>query len=381
MKSSITIKATLLAILSSATVAGVASAQNQPTNQEVPLNPFVPRPAANPEPAATPEREVQRPDARQPDTAANPPASPTTQPDFPADPDFSADPDNYAQARAASQLAGDESMGPDQPEVTKRRKKGPPVVIKHPIVLAAPTAHLLPAAVIYSSTSLDTGGGFGSKFKVGLGDVGEFGIETTDRVRFIAGAGLDPETIQPLLLASFKMGIGEDRLFEHQPALALGFRKSFETKHNDFDIRVAAIELVASKTLGPVSIHAGGVFWDASLASRFSGDDAIVLHDYGTKRQIRPIAGLQASPFKDSQLLVDIYWVPRFDLSTDTAREKISLRPALSWGVRYNVGKSVSIESGVRVPDIGEANLLDAQIFGQLTFSSSKLRDALGVGE
>jgi len=34
-------------------------------------------------------------------------------------------------------------------------------------------------------------------------------------------------------------------------------------------------------------------------------------------------------------------------------------------------------ESGVRVPDIGDANLLDAQIFGQVTFTTWALRHAV----
>ena len=35
------------------------------------------------------------------------------------------------------------------------------------------------------------------------------------------------------------------------------------------------------------------------------------------------------------------------------------------------------LESGVRVPDIAAANLLDAQIFGQVTFTSWALRRAV----
>lgn len=367
MKSSITIKATLLAILSSASIAGVASAQNQPTNEEpavpseeIPLNPFVPRPPITPidpsnEPPANPSEQGVEVGKQQSEGQA--PFSPE-------------------QVKAM-----DESIGPAQPDDTPYEKKKR-ILVKHPFVLAAPTAHLLPAAVIYSSTALDTGGGFSSRLRVGLGDVGEFGVETTDRVRFIPSQGLDAETIQPLVLATFKMGVGEDRLFENQPAIALGFRKSFETSHEDFDIRVAAVELMASKTLGPVSLHAGGVFWDASMDSGFGENaESVVLHDFGKRRQIRPVAGLQAEPFDDSQLMIDLYWVPRFDPDQELSKDKISLRPAISWGVRYKIGRSVSIESGVRIPDIGEANLLDAQIFGQLTFSSTKLRDALGVGE
>ena len=53
------------------------------------------------------------------------------------------------------------------------------------------------------------------------------------------------------------------------------------------------------------------------------------------------------------------------------------LRPTLSWGVRYAVASFLNLEAGVRVPDIGTANLLDAQIFGQATFTSWALRRAV----
>ena len=57
----------------------------------------------------------------------------------------------------------------------------------------------------------------------------------------------------------------------------------------------------------------------------------------------------------------------------------MALRPSLSWGIRYVLSDAISLESGVRVPDIGEANLLDAQIFGQFTYATDKLRKGLGI--
>ena len=52
---------------------------------------------------------------------------------------------------------------------------------------------------------------------------------------------------------------------------------------------------------------------------------------------------------------------------TCSAPNRTRLRPILSWGVRYDLASWAQLQSGVRVPDIGDANLLDAQIFGQLT--------------
>src|SRR4029077_14587384 len=66
-----------------------------------------------------------------------------------------------------------------KPEPPKKpRPKDPHVDM--PEVLTTPTGWLLPAAVLYSRTSIDTGGGLSSDARVGLGDVAEFGVATTD---------------------------------------------------------------------------------------------------------------------------------------------------------------------------------------------------------
>ncbi len=248
-----------------------------------------------------------------------------------------------------------------------------------PQLLSVPTAHLLPAAIIYSTASVDTGGSFGGSLRVGLGDVGEFGLETSPLIRMIPNPGDSAETIQPLVFATFKMGVAEERLFKGQPALALGFRKSFNRSHEGNDIRAAAIELTASKKIGPISLHGGGVFWDAELQE--AGGRTLALHEnaLGIKRQIRPFGGIEAEPLNNAQLIVDVAWVPFFRPGEDRKADRLSLKPSLSWGIRYVLGQAISLESGVRVPDIAEANLLDAQIFGQLTFASDKIRRGLGL--
>ncbi|MCP4447120.1 MAG: hypothetical protein GY811_17500 [Myxococcales bacterium] len=311
--------------------------------------------------------------------------TPTTEPDEhvgdePADP--------YANlTRHAQELKSGEgeAQGRDPyvaPPTTEHAPAKAPAFkrMKAPQLLAVPTARLLPAAIVHGTTSLDTGGSFGGSLRVGLGDVGEFGIETSPRIRMQSRADNNPETVQPLVLASFRMGVGEDRPFEHQPALALGFRKSFSREQASSDIRVASIDLVASKTFGKTSLHAGGVFWDASMTD-VNTEEEVLLHDTGTKRQIRPFGGIEAEPIENAQLLVDLYWVPLFSPFATSDKDAIKLRPTLSWGIRYHLSEKVSFESGVRVPDIGEANLLDAQIFGQLSIASDKIRRALGVSK
>jgi hypothetical protein len=261
----------------------------------------------------------------------------------------------------------------------------PPKVVRPPIdfpeLLRSPTGWLLPAAALYSTTSVDTGGGVSSDYRVGLGDVAEFGVATTDQVREHSAPGDKLDHIQPYIVASFRMGISENRLFDAQPGVTLGFRKSFEREHNGFKTRVAELTLVASKHLGSrVALHVGGAIWDGSLQSIDPGGEIpaeITLHGHGYGRQVRAFGGFEAKPLDRSSILIDLGWAPEFCYRCTSDTDKITLRPELSWGVRYQVASFVHLESGVRVPDIGNFNLLDAQIFGQVTLTSYALRTAV----
>ena len=169
------------------------------------------------------------------------------------------------------------------------------------------------------------------------------------------------------------MGINEHSLFKHQPAISLGFRKSFEVEHDNRTTRVAQLYLVASKSFGPkFKLHAGGVFWDASIA-RSDGTE-ILLHDSGLSKQLRAFGGIELEPLPRSQILLELHWVPEFTLSDDAGVDDIALRPTLSWGVRYQLADWAMLESGVRVPDIQDVNLIDAQIFGQIRFVTRRFR-------
>jgi hypothetical protein len=331
--------------------------------------PDAPAPGAGPpEPgsAAQPDAQPQPPPSRQP-----PAATPGTDDESKARPDFG---DPYT---------------PVKPIGEAPRRHLPPVYM--PEVLTTPTGWLLPAAVLYSKTSLDTGGGVSSDTRVGLGDVAEFGIATTDSVRERMDNGDARATrIQPYVTASFRLGLQENRLFVGQPGFTLGFRKSFERNHGGFTTRIAELTLVGSKHLGPnAAVHVGGAFWDASLEGDLDADDVadrreVTLHGQDNVRsQLRAFGGLELRPLPKSQILIDLGWSPEFCYRC-TAGEgrpldanKIRLRPTLSWGVRYEVAEWMNLESGVRVPDIGDANLLDAQIFGQVTFTSRALQRAI----
>jgi hypothetical protein len=271
-----------------------------------------------------------------------------------------------------------------QPAVeTPKHDVGPHGPINMPEVLTTQTGWLLPAAVIYTRTSIDTGGGVTADSRVGLGDVAEFGLATTDAVRekdTLQDKSVD--RIQPYVLASFRLGISEDRLFDNQPGFTLGFRKSFERNHDGFRTRIAELTLIASKHLGKnAAVHVGGAFWDASLEGSIDGDPSVrremTFHDGPTRNQLKAFGGIELRPLPRSQILVDLGWSPEFCYYCSQDADKIRLRPTLSWGVRYAVADFMNLESGVRVPDIASANLLDAQIFGQVTFTTWALRRAV----
>ncbi len=259
--------------------------------------------------------------------------------------------------------------------------KKPLAPVRYPFMLHSPTGRLLPGAVIYGGGGVDTGRGVTGQLEVGLGDVAEFGLAVTDliRSRNMDDPLGDPSGIFPTILAHFKMGVAENRMFKHQPAIALGFRKSFEREEDAHRTRVAELYLTASKDLGKrTSIHGGATFWDASLDN---GVSEVTLHGKAggaVKNQIRVQGGIELRPMKDSQIMVEVFWLPEFHYSA-MMPETIVLKPQLAWGVRYELSQWAVLEAGVRVPDIGDVNLLDAQIFGQFKVVTRRLRTAAGL--
>ncbi len=274
-----------------------------------------------------------------------------------------------------------EPLDPYTPAAPEKPAPPPKPRPDHPIdmpqLINAPTGWILPAAVLYSRTGLDTGGGVTSDNRVGLGDVAEFGVATTDQIRSrLNDADNNPQRIQPYFTASFRLGLGEGRLFENQPGISLGFRKSFENTTDGFKTQVAELTLVASKKIGSRSaFHLGGAFWDASIEPADGSAPAETLHGHSVGNQIRAFGGIQVEPIERSQIMVDLAWAPEFCYGMGgTCTDAIKLKPELSWGVRYRVADWMTLESGVKVPDIGNANLLNAQIFGMVTFTSWGLR-------
>lgn len=309
--------------------------------------------------------------------AQPPPADPAG--DEPADPwpDDAGDPDGPDDPPIAQPVAPRAQPEPLVGAGGFQRPVLPALApIDHPKMFSVATGYLLPAGVIMTSLGVDTGGGVTSDTRIGLGDVAEFGFETTDQIATVDCQGDscgELDAVQPYPLAQFRMGVNEEQLFLHQPALTLGFRKSFTREHDGRKTRVAELYLSASKKLGDrARVHAGGVFWDAGVR-RIGQDNEILLHDKGVGKQLRAFGGIELQPKDRSTLLIELGWAPEFRLREVAGQsDSIHLRPTLSWGVRFEFAKWGVIESGVRIPDIKDINLLDAQIFGQLKLISRR---------
>lgn len=259
---------------------------------------------------------------------------------------------------------------PDQTQLPAPKKKPKPFHM--PVMFNADTGYLLPAGVIMGNAGVDTGGGVSGALRVGLGDVAEFGVGTTDLIRVRPCAGCDLEPVRPYPYALFKMGLSEDRLFRNQPALSLGFRKSFERDHDARETRVAELFMVGSKSLGrSARLHFGAVFKDASISRRSDGAE-VLLHDKGVEKQLRPFGGIELEPLPRSRIMLELIWEPEFRLAPEPGADSIKLQPTFAWGVRYQLAEWAQFESGVRIPNIKDVNLLDAQIFGQLRFVSRR---------
>ena len=147
-------------------------------------------------------------DPPKPDGAASGPRGGTApSPQSPYGPDAGQPCQPAQPGQVVTQPDGSVELTPGPP----RPAQPPPRVhkMRFPEVLNTPTGWLLPAGVLYSRDRIDTGGGVSSDNRVGLGDVAEFGVATTDQVRErqTDSDKEKAEAIQPYVTASFRLGL------------------------------------------------------------------------------------------------------------------------------------------------------------------------------
>lgn len=202
-------------------------------------------------------------------------------------------------------------------------------------VLTAPTAWLIPAGTVVGSASLDHRGDGALSVLLGLGDLAtvELGGDTDVRTCDACGDAATPRWIGR---AAFRVGARQDAWFAGMPALALGMRAAV-TGGNRTAPRVSEAQLVASRSLGPLRLHAGATLTAAGFETAARSPRAL-------GPTLRPLAGLEWTPrrYPRTALLADVAWVARLDSGAPR------LEWVAGWGVRYQAVRWSAIELAVR---------------------------------
>jgi hypothetical protein len=162
--------------------------------------------------AQLPPGQVPLPPQPPPDGGSPPPtdgeAPPPDGQTPPPDPDARTDAQLEAEARAAAAAAvaaaaerarmwGETPGDAVERAITPDPSSPPRNQMYFPLIFTAPSGRMLPAAVIWSSSGVHTGGGFYGDLFVGLGDVAEFGVGVTDLIRVRPAPGEDPIAVEP----------------------------------------------------------------------------------------------------------------------------------------------------------------------------------------
>jgi hypothetical protein len=203
-------------------------------------------------------------------------------------------------------------------------------------VIAAPTAWLPTAGGAVGTAGVDQHGYGSIDVGYGLGGIAEVDVGADSAARTCAMPPCDTDhqlaTERYLARAAFRVGAHQDAWFDGQPALVFGVRTTIGDVH-----RVADAYVVASRTLGLASIHAGVVASDArgALAGPRLG------------MTVRPFTGIELTPpqYPKTTVLADLSWLPDFQPGQPI------IKAAVGWGVRYQALRWGSIELDVRQRD------------------------------
>jgi hypothetical protein len=200
-----------------------------------------------------------------------------------------------------------------------------------PRVITAPTAWLPPAGAVVGTASLDHRGDGAIDASFGLGGLASVELGADSDLRTCSAppcAGDRRGEPRWHARAAFRMGVGQDAWFRGQPALALGLRTTIGYQ----PARAAELHAVASRTLGPMRVHAGAALHDARVGER------------RLTAALRPLVGWELIPpqYPKTTLLADWTWLARF------APGEPGLEWTAGWGVRYQAFRWGTIELDVR---------------------------------
>ncbi len=200
-------------------------------------------------------------------------------------------------------------------------------------VVTAPTAWLPEAGTAYGSAQLDHRGDGAIAAGLGLGDLAAVELAEDSDVRRCETTCPGAQHAIPIRQgrATFRLGARQDAWFAGQPALVLGVAESVG---GSTGVQVGQAYVVASRTLGPLTAHAGGELLDARA--------------YGSAPRLgttlRPLGALELTPpqYPRTTLMIDLAWLPVVQA------DRASTEWLIGWGVRYQALAWGAIELDVR---------------------------------
>ena len=196
-------------------------------------------------------------------------------------------------------------------------------------VVGAPTAWLPTAGTVVASVGVDSHAKALAELAYGLGGIAEVEVGADSDVRqcSIASCSGSPAPESYLARAQFRVGARQNAWFEGQPALVLGVRATIGS-----ELRAADAYVVASRRLGPATLHAGL----GELCALDAGIKSAPI--------VRPSFGLEIvpPPYPKSSLIADLAWMPKLELGKPTSEY------VFDWGVRYQTFPWGTVELAVR---------------------------------
>lgn len=217
---------------------------------------------------------------------------------------------------------------------------GPDGLVAAPTVIGIPTAWIQPAGAAHVSLDADHELASGVRVTKSLGPLAEVDVASDDLVLTCAPCAGDGRLAEGLQQVSggFKLGVGQDTWFRHQPAIALGV---FAPIHARGGARASEAFAVASLRAGPVRLHAGVSTWATEHTG--AGGETITS---GGLLAVRPLAGVEWTPtiYPRTTLSTDVQFLPELG---PTAAET-SRRWLFTWGVRYRAFGWGAIELAVK---------------------------------
>lgn len=255
-----------------------------------------------------------------------------------------------------------------------------PVEVASPVVFTAPAGRILPSGVIFPRASFDTSKSFLGEVRFGLAGLVEVGFVSTPYVRFERPLRDRAEFFDgyPMLLG--RLGLDQGRLWDWQPGITLGYRKSFIVTQFERQTQLSEITLAVTADLGAhVVLTAGLAKWDGEIAFDERGEKLTWALDEQKSytERIRPFVGLEVHITPGLSLLGEYYFMPEFEYAVAAREPEIELDAAASFGMRATLRPWLIIDFGARAPDFTNMHQIDAEIFGQLSVPLRFLRAIL----